>query len=94
MTDQEFQQLQNELYDIGILCIAEELHSNRWGSSDSYALWCQPEGTKEKHLAYLKEKLKRWRPSASPHWEQFDNAVKSVITAAIAEWEQTPGSKQ
>ena len=69
-----------------LLSIAMELHANRWGSSDSYATWCQPEGTKDEHLKLLKDRLVAWKTGA-PFTKRFDDAVKNLLEAAVAEWE-------
>ena len=66
--------------------IALELHANRYGSSDSYATWCQPEGTKDAHLDYLKGRILAWN-EARTFGIEFDNAVRAVLIAAIREWE-------
>jgi hypothetical protein len=84
----------DEIWTADILAIALELHMNRYGSSDSYATWCQPEGTREKHISILKARVTLWKEGRSES-NQFDQAVKSVILAAITEWEpgwSSPGS--
>ena len=67
-----------------VLAIAMELHTNRWGSNDSFL--CLPPGTKDVYLRILKHRLQTWRPGHA-RCVQFDEAVRNLLLAAVQEYE-------
>lgn len=68
-----------------LLSIALELHMNRTGASDGY--FCT--GERDEHLAILRERLANWRVGLRGS-ERFDDAVRELLSAAVAEWDVTP----
>ena len=68
-----------ERYDLEILPVCLGLHMAHTGSADPL-----PEEDKARHVAWLRQRLADWQP-APVWWTRFDDAVKALIEATLAE---------
>ena len=72
-------------YDLEILPICLGLHMAHTGSSDPL-----PEEDKASHVAWLRQRLAEWQPTAHAQWGRFDEAVKALIMATLDEVDPMP----
>lgn len=86
MTPTQMAALDAEQNRLDLIDICLDLHGDLTGSGpDTYAEWNQGVAKRAEHLAYLRKRLDEWTPPTC--WEAFDNAVKAVVEATLAERE-------
>lgn len=66
-----------------VLDVALALHMSKTGASDPM------QGDEGEAIEFLTKRIREWKP-APTFTEQFDNAVKAVLVAALAERGVTP----
>lgn len=77
-------------YKYDLMAVCQDLHMNHSGASDSFL--CEPRGFREKLIAFLRERLDNWTPSV-PSFKAYDDAVKAVVEATLAECENDRGNQ-
>lgn len=72
-----------ESVDLTIFTLPElcmHLHTSLWGAGDPW-----PDEDRTKVVAYLRQRLRDWRPSASFKWTLFDESVRLMVLAVLHE---------
>ncbi len=69
---------------IGLPAVCQRLHENLTGSSerDPYQQVFD--------VMYLRAAIATWEPSEGPQWAAYDNAVKALVEAVLAEVKELP----
>ncbi len=65
---------------LGILEVCQELHMSRTGSADPLS-----DEMRVAMRTWLSSRLQLWRPSVGEQWRPYDEGIRSLIAATLAE---------
>lgn len=75
-------ELRIRFFDLDLLGVVSELRTSLWGASDPLS-----EDEETRYVEFLRSRLAAWEPSTTGRLERYDDAVRELCAAALAEYD-------